>query len=78
MKLSSWIRQDGLLHILVSALLVVAISVVLPVWLSLLIALAIGIGKELYDRTHKGACTWHDVICDVIGLAIGTILIVLI
>lgn len=73
-KLIQWIRRDGLLHITVSALLVIAISVLLPVWLSALIALAIGIGKEIWDKYHGGACNWHDIICDCIGLAIGTLI----
>lgn len=69
-----WIRRDGLLHITVSALLVIAISVLLPVWLSVLITLVIGIGKELWDKEHDGVCSWHDVICDLMGLAIGTLI----
>ena len=73
-KLIQWIRRDGLLHITVSMLLVIAMSVLLPVWLSVLIAFAIGIGKELWDKNHGGACTWHDIICDCIGLAIGTLI----
>lgn len=76
-KLIQWIRSDGLLHITVSALLVVAISVLLPVWLSVLITLAIGAGKEIWDKYHGGACNWHDIICDCIGVAIVTLIILL-
>ena len=73
-KLIQWVRRDGLLHITVSMLLVIAISVLLPVWLSALIALAIGIGKEILDKYNGGACNWHDIICDCIGLATGTLI----
>lgn len=73
-KLIQWIRRDGLLHITVSMLLVIAASVLLPVWLSALIALAIGAGKEIWDKYNGGACNWHDVICDCIGVAIGTLI----
>ena len=72
-----WIRQDGLLHILVSALLVIAISVLLPLWLSLVISFIFGIGKELWDKYHGGVPSWHDVICDVVGLAVGAIIVIL-
>jgi Predicted periplasmic lipoprotein (DUF2279). len=77
MKLAKWIRQDGLLHILVSALLVIAISVLLPLWLSLVISFIFGIGKELWDKYHGGVPSWHDVICDVVGLAVGAIIVIL-
>ena len=76
-KLIKWIRRDGLLHLTVSALLVIAISVLLPVWLSALIALLIGIGKEIWDKYHGGACNWHDVICDVAGIAVGLIIVII-
>jgi len=73
-----WIRQDGLLHIETSALLVVAISVLLPVWLSIVISFIFGIGKELWDKYHGGVPSWHDVICDIIGLAVGALITILI
>jgi cell shape-determining protein MreD len=73
-----WIRQDGLLHIETSALLVVAISVLLPVWLSIVISFIFGIGKELWDKYHGGVSSWHDVICDIIGLAVGALITILI
>jgi len=73
-----WIRQDGLLHIETSALLVVAISVLLPVWLSIVISFIFGIGKELWDKYYGGVPSWHDVICDIIGLAVGTLITILI
>ena len=77
-KLIQWIRRDGLLHITVSMLLVIAASVLLPVWLSALIVLAIGVGKEIWDKYNGGACNWHDIICDIIGLAIGTVIILIV
>lgn len=72
-KLIQLIRRDGLLHIIVSTLLVIAISVFLPVWLSIVIAAIFGIGKELYDKLFGGVPSWHDIICDIIGLAMGTL-----
>ena len=77
-KLIQWIRRDGLLHITVSMLLVIAASVLLPVWLSALIALAIGAGKEIWDKYNGGACNWHDAICDVAGITAGLMIAIII
>ena len=77
-KLIQWIRHDGLLHITVSMLLVIAASVLLPVWLSALIALAIGAGKEIWDKYNGGACNWHDIICDVAGITAGLMIAIII
>lgn len=77
-KLISWIRTDGLLHIETSALLVIAIATVLSLWLSCIITLILGIGKELlYDKKGKGVASWHDVTCDIIGLALGVLIVLL-
>lgn len=74
-----WIRQDGLLHITVSAILLIVLSVFLPVWVSAILALGIGAGKELWDKNHQGHCSsWHDFICDCIGVAGGTVIMILI
>lgn len=76
MNLWSWIRRDGLLHIESCALIAVVAGLVLPWWCAGLAALFIGIGKEWWD-TRNGVATWHDMICDVIGAVIGTIIMVL-
>lgn len=74
-KLLKWIGQDGWLHILVSALLMVALGWVRPIWIAMLLVLLVGLGKELYDATGKGTASWHDVICDVVGIVIGLLLV---
>ena len=76
MSLWSWIRRDGLLHIETCALIAVAAGILLPWCISGLLAFTAGIGKELWDTRH-GVATWHDVICDLIGVAIGTIITLL-
>ena len=47
-----WIRTDGLLHIACEALIVAAFGWLRPIWIPALIALAAGIGKEVYDYFH--------------------------
>ena len=72
-RIWSWVRRDGLLHIETCALIAVAVGIVLPWWSAALTATAAGVWKELWDTKH-GVATWHDVICDLIGAAIGTII----
>lgn len=66
-----WIKSDGLLHIETSAILCVALTAFMPWWGASAATLAIGVGKELWDKYHDGAATWHDIICDVLGILLG-------
>ena len=66
-----WIRTDGLLHLETSAILCVVFTAFLPWWGASAATLAIGVGKELWDKEHGGVATWHDVICDIIGILLG-------
>ena len=76
MSLWSWIRRDGLLHIETCALIAVAADLLLPWWAAGLTACLAGVGKEVWDTRH-GVATWHDVICDLTGAFIGTIITLL-
>jgi len=68
----AWIRQDGFNHICVSALLVIALGWIRPMWIPIAIVALIGIGKEIYDYvTKKGTPEWHDLACDAIGIVLG-------
>ena len=73
----AWIRRDGLLHLETCALIAVVSGLVLPWWAAGPLALLAGIGKEIWDKYHGGVASWHDVICDLIGVAVGTIITVL-
>lgn len=75
--LRGWIRTDGLLHLETSALITVAVAKFAPLWVAVIAALLIGIGKELYDKKHEGVASWHDVICDIAGVAIGAAICIL-
>lgn len=76
-KIWQWIRIDGLLHIETSALMVVAMSIVMPIWLAAVITMAVGILKEGYDKSHGGTPEMHDIWCDTIGMCLGVILAIL-
>ena len=71
------IGRDGFLHIETCALIAVVSGIILPWWAAGTIALLAGIGKEIWDKYRGGVPSWHDVICDLIGVAAGTIITVL-
>ena len=62
---------DGLKHIVLSAILTVGFNLFLPWYFVPIIVIIIGTAKEIYDGTGKGYCEWKDIICDLIGIAIG-------
>ena len=74
-KILNYIGQDGLLHILCCIVLVGVIDIVLPLWVAVLITAAVAVGKELvWDLwLGKGSPSWKDLLCDLIGIAIGTL-----
>ena len=65
-------KEDKLKHIVISAVIMVLLSLFLPKLIAAIITLAIGIGKELYDKyTGKGCAEWEDLLSDLVGIAIG-------
>ena len=64
--------NDGMKHIILSAILTVVAKWLLPVWVAVALVLLIGIIKEAYDKiSDKGFSEWKDIICDIIGILIG-------
>lgn len=74
MSLYSWVRRDGLLHFLASAVIVFTLSIAFPWWAGATISLVAGIVKELWDINHDGVPSWHDIICDVAGIIFASVL----
>lgn len=76
-KLVKWVRVDGLLHIETCALLCVMLRWLQHLWLIAFIVFVIGILKGVYDKfSDKGTAEWHDLFCNIIGIALGILLIV--
>lgn len=81
-EILSWIiskeGSDGEAHIIVCLLLTSIISMLTNVGLGVFTAIIAGVGKEVNDIT-KGD-TWknsvHDLICDAIGIAFGSLIYV--
>ena len=66
--------KDKLLHIVVSAVIMVVLGMLLPTWVAVVATLGVGIGKEVYDKVSgKGCFEWADIICDCIGVLIGVL-----
>lgn len=72
------IAADKILHIETSALLVIVLSILFPLWLSTLLVVCIGIGKEIYDKHHNGCSDIKDIYADIIGIALGILITFLI
>lgn len=65
-------QVDKLKHIVVSAIIMVIFNLFLPTYMAAIITFAIGIGKEVYDKTtNKGCPEWKDLLADIIGIIIG-------
>lgn len=66
--------NDKLKHALVSAAIAAILSLFLSWWGAALITLAIGIGKEIYDKVSgKGCAEWLDLLADIVGIIIGVL-----
>ena len=73
-KLFTWMDSDGMSHVILSSIIACLLSLVMPWELAALATLAIGIGKELYDKhSGKGCAEWKDLVCDIIGILIGVL-----
>ena len=71
-KLFAWMGMDGMEHLILSAFIACILNIVLPWWLAAIITLAVGIGKEVYDKVSgKGNAECKDLLADLVGILIG-------
>lgn len=77
-KFYAWLRPDGVLHLGISALLFLLLAPLVPPcrwWIAAAVVIVVGLAKEFYDSTDPAhAAEWHDVACDLIGIAGGVAL----
>lgn len=80
-RIVKWIAADGLLHFETSFILTVIFALIVPMIYAAPIALVIGLIKEANDVWVKKCNNWkqalHDIICDVAGVLIGIVLLLL-
>ena len=72
-KVKGYVRVDGLLHIMASAIILLSLHPFIGYLWSLAITIVTGIAKELSDRYSDGAAEWHDIICDAIGIVYASV-----
>lgn len=67
------IRQDQVYHFIVCALVV--LNCLMPLWVAVLLAVILAVGKELYDKyIKKTLFDWTDIYADLLGIALGILL----
>lgn len=74
---NKWLNADGLLHISITSM-VITFSFPLIKWWSVGLAVLVGLAKEAYDilvKKSEPKLSIHDLICDLIGIIITVILI---
>lgn len=78
-RIISYLGQDGLLHLLVSLVLCLFLSALMPLWASASITFLVGAAKELaWDGAlGKGSVEWKDIVADIAGVLIGVLSVVL-
>ena len=78
-KILSYLGHDGLLHILVSLVLCLFLSALMPLWASASVTFLVGAAKELaWDGAlGKGSMEVKDIVADIAGVLIGVLSVVL-
>lgn len=83
-KLWSLVRVDGLKHIVGCILLTFALGWIRPMWITALVVILVGLGKEVYDYFLKKDYmpigevlrdASHNLICDCVGVTVGYLFI---
>lgn len=70
------ITSDKVQHIVCSALITILLGWIEPLWAAPAVALLAGLAKELRDwLSPKGVADLYDIIADVVGVAIGFIVV---
>ena len=66
-RIFSWMGNDGMEHLILSAFIACVLNIFLPWELAAVITLAIGTGKEVYDKVSgKGCSEVKDMVCDIV------------
>lgn len=80
-KLYNWIATDGLLHILVSMVIVLCLQPIIGTLFAIIVSALIGIGKEHYDvyieKDNNEQQSLHDFICNCVGIVLSLLVILL-
>lgn len=64
---------DGCKHIILSSVLAVVLSLIVPNIVAAVITFGVGWAKEMYDQRGHGHVQTKDLVCNFIGAIIGAI-----
>jgi len=82
-KFYNWAKPEGWLHMTICAFLFLVFAPVFFIFvpnkivgqcLAVTLVEALCLGYSLYKSIQEGTATWHDLICDNIGIATGLVL----
>lgn len=78
-KIIERIGVDGLLHLLASGFIVLAVlTLTCSIKAAIITTIVVGIGKEIIDIFIQRDNTWkqaaHDFLCDIAGIAVALII----
>ena len=80
-QLLYWISTDGLLHMLVSMVMLLSCFYIFGYVYSIILTLMICIIKEFYDYFINKSNTIkqisHDIICDLLGVLMATFILII-
>lgn len=80
-EIINWVGTDGLLHLLVCWLLILVITPMNGIWVAVLTAILLSLGKEAWDmliqKDNDKVQAIHDLICDGVGIVSGLLTIML-
>ena len=80
-EIINWVGSDGLLHLLVCWLLILVITPMNGIWVAVLTAILLSLGKEVWDvliqKDNDKTQAIHDLICDGVGIMAGLLTIML-
>lgn len=68
---------DKIAHFSVSGLLVFVFGKFVPIWAASILVLILGISKEIYDAKMGGKIDFKDLLADLLGVAVATIVILI-
>ena len=71
------IGTDRLLHFLVCAVIVFTFAQFAPIWVGILVALVLGVAKEVYDAEFSNGADLMDLLADVLGIIYAVICCIL-
>ena len=74
-KAIDWLGRDGVLHVICSAVICSVLGWVLPAWLAAVLAMAVGVGKEVVCDKWMGRGTFDkkDLVADALGVLLGAL-----